>query len=493
MPRARRPTRKRATAIRRRWLIVILAVPLVLAVGRIAWWRLHDRGPRPEPAPPAAAAGPVEPAPRPTRLVAFSEGCVSAECHASLASSPKLHEPVAERACDACHEPDTGNHVFPLVVGAETLCLKCHDTGANLPVQHQAMSAEGCLACHDAHASTNSNLLNAGSVRETCARCHPNADGAVRHEPYAEGNCGACHEPHASREAGLLRGGVGSRHCAQCHAPTTEEMASAPHTHAGVEGECLACHSPHATRYKALLTTDLASTCTSCHPEVGKAAKGSLVSHDAVLKGDQCLACHKAHDSNLDKMLRDDERTVCLGCHDKAVTARDGRTIPSMAAALASAPVTHGPVSTGNCGACHSVHGSNHARLLRELNPSVLFGSFDIKNYALCFSCHSQDLVLADTPEATAFREGPINLHKKHLTYGGKARSCASCHSVHTSTQPRLIAEKAPYEGSDWLMPIDFELTPDGGRCTTSCHEPLSYSRAVPAPDLPADQEGGNP
>ncbi|MBK7406109.1 MAG: hypothetical protein IPJ41_16255 [Phycisphaerales bacterium] len=494
---------------RRRRVVLLVGAPaaLLIVLAVVLAWRLRDRHPPlPPPLPTPAAGGPVEPAPRPTHLVNFSDGCVSAECHAGMATAPKLHEPVAELACDACHQGDNGGHVYPLVVGPDRLCLKCHDTGTTEPVQHRAMSAEGCLACHDPHTSDNAQLLNAGSVRETCARCHPTTEGSTRHEPYAEGNCGACHEPHASAEPGLLRGGVGSRHCAMCHSATDEEMRSALHTHAGVEGECLACHGPHATKHKGLLVADIGTTCKGCHAEVSKAVEGSVVSHDAVLKGDQCLACHRPHDSNLDKMLRGDERTVCLGCHKDQLKARDGRTIPAMGALLTASPVIHGPVAAGNCGACHSIHGANHERLLRQLNPSVLYGSFDIQNYALCFGCHSQELVLTDSAEATGFREGTLNLHRKHMTYGGKARSCASCHAVHGSVQPRLIADAAPYEGSDWLVPIDFKLTPDGGSCASSCHETLTYSRSAPTPELeappegeptppsdPADQEGGAP
>jgi hypothetical protein len=50
---------------------------------------------------------------------------------------------------------------------------------------------------------------------------------------------------------------------------------------------------------------------------------------------------------------------------------------------------------------------------------------------------------------------------------------------VHSSHRPRLIAQTAAYDGSEWKMPMGFFLTPDGGGCSPGCHEPLRYSRSV--------------
>jgi predicted CXXCH cytochrome family protein len=360
-----------------------------------------------------------------------------------------------------------------------------------MPVRHEAVAAGGCLACHDAHGNGTPFMLVAATPAQTCAACHAADRGSVPHPPYHDGDCAACHEPHGSEFAMLLRGGEGADHCALCHADTITDMASARHSHAAVEGECLACHDAHVGRAPGLLHDTPGRSCASCHKEVGRTVAAALFSHDAVLEGDQCLACHTPHASDGPMMLRDTLPEVCLGCHADAVAASDGRVIPAMTAALAEAPLLHGPVAEGDCGACHSVHGGSHARLLREINPGVLSGPFDIRNYALCFACHDQALALEELTTSTQFRDGERNLHKAHLATNGRGRGCGDCHAVHSSSHPRLVADRIAYDGSDWTMEMNFVLTQEGGSCSPGCHEPLGYRRGEPAPA--PDQEGGAP
>ncbi|MFG0283396.1 MAG: cytochrome c3 family protein, partial [Phycisphaerales bacterium JB039] len=156
---------------------------------------------------------------------------------------------------------------------------------------------------------------------------------------------------------------------------------------------------------------------------------------------------------------------------------------------IATAPVVHGAVRDGDCSACHSVHGGQHARLLRAVDPAVLTTPFDARNYALCFSCHDSDL--AREPNATLFRDGQVNLHQTHLRSGDTSGSCRDCHAVHAGNQPRLIADTVDYQDSGWVTPMGFVLTEDGGSCAPGCHEPLSYSRRADPASPP--QTGGSP
>jgi predicted CXXCH cytochrome family protein len=298
------------------------------------------------------------------------------------------------------------------------------------------------------------------------------------HALYASGDCHACHDPHASDTPALLRGGTLVDHCRMCHGPRVEAMERGAHSHLDVEGSCLACHGPHAAAFPGLLTAEPRESCGACHPRVGEAVAGAAVSHDAVITGRQCLSCHEPHVAETAAMLRAEEAPVCMLCHDKAVTASDGRTVPSMGAAL-EAPLVHGPVRAGQCAACHSVHGANHARLLAQINPGILSGDFDIRNYALCFSCHDREMVFSESGSATEFRDGDTNLHRVHVRGAGRARGCGDCHAVHGAGRPRLIAESVPFEGSGWMMPLGFVLTADGGSCAPGCHEPLGYTRSA--------------
>lgn len=480
---------KAATLFRtkRRKAVVGIALLLLLATTAVAWRSLR---PARRHAPPAAIL-PADnsPAPRPTRVITFAEGCMTARCHTAVADAPVVHAPITAHACDTCHAPDAGSHKYPLARAKEKLCITCHDVGSSHLVQHKAMSeADSCLLCHDPHASNTRALLARTPAKtdiNACDKCHPRDQGSVSHRAYAENRCEICHAPHGGDNPGLLLASSVANNCRVCHAATVRDVETKSHSHRDLKGSCVACHSPHAAPFKGLLAAPPRESCVTCHADVGAAVDGATVSHDPVLKDEQCIRCHDPHGTNQPGMLRTSQADTCLSCHDKPLKSTEGRAIPSMAS-LADQPVIHGSAIHGQCSACHSVHGGNHAKLLREVNNTIPLGPYDARNYALCFSCH--DSHLADSPARTQFRDDTRNLHQVHLRNGDKSRSCAACHAVHAGDQPRLIAKFANFEGSNWAMPIGFTLLPDGGRCGPGCHEPLSYSRkpggikANPAP-----------
>ncbi len=453
------------------------ALALVLVCAATGWRLTHrsaaDAG---SPSENISLVRPVRgPAPRPDRVVTFAEGCMTSRCHASFADAPVKHAPSAHGACEACHAPDAGDHKYPLLAARGEVCSSCHDTGGHQTFQHKAMSEDSCLACHDPHASRTGALLKGASMPQTCAQCHPATQGRVRHAPYASDRCDECHDPHGADNRSLLVNGTGADACRPCHAAVARAVDTAPHAHRKVDRSCLACHAPHASGQKGLLTAPTRELCISCHEDIGRAVSGATVSHDPVLKDHQCVTCHDPHASGNPSMLRDTQAQVCLSCHDKPVVAADGRKIPEMSSTLAHAPAVHGAVRLGNCSDCHSVHGGTHAKLLRETNSKVLMDAYDARNYALCFSCHDKNL--AESGASTAFRDGNRNLHEAHLRSGEKSRSCAACHAAHSSDLPRLMARSVNFEGSGWQMPMNFQLTADGGKCGPGCHEPLEYSR----------------
>lgn len=482
-------TKARSVAQRRQKLSIAVGAGVLVAGGALAWWGVRSAYLKvnlPE-NPDGSVLLANVPAPKPTKVVTFQQGCTTSRCHADMTSAPAVHAPIAQGTCDTCHAPDAGGHTYPLLRAKSTLCTSCHDTGLHELFQHQAMGEDGCLACHNPHAGPTRALLAAGGERETCARCHPRTEGSLRHKPYAGDRCDSCHDPHGTDNRHLLLGGAGEAHCALCHANVVHEVEGGPHDK--IEARCLSCHAPHASDHKSLMLASTSATCIACHPKIGQTIANAVVSHDPVLKGEQCTTCHDPHASGNTKMLRDTKAKVCLSCHDKPQKARDGRAIPAMAATLAHAPVVHGAVQLGDCTACHSVHGSNHERLLREGAANILLGPYDLRNYALCFSCHDPNL--AEPAGATAFRDDATNLHTVHLKAGERSRSCATCHTVHAGDLPRLISKNVNLDGATWSMPMGFSLTSDGGRCASACHETLSYSRRPGG--AKSEPKGGRP
>jgi predicted CXXCH cytochrome family protein len=139
----------------------------------------------------------------------------------------------------------------------------------------------------------------------------------------------------------------------------------------------------------------------------------------------------------------------------------------------------HGPIRDGNCSGCHTLHGGQLPRLLKEPYPETFYQPFKVEAYALCFGCHDKQLVLTQQTEGlTRFRNGTRNLHYVHVNKAEKGRSCYACHNTHASRQPAHIRESVPY--GNWEIPIRFQVTETGGSCAPGCHRPAAYDRVKP-------------
>ncbi|MFZ4573648.1 MAG: cytochrome c3 family protein [Phycisphaerales bacterium] len=464
---ARNAITRLATKARARPRSVVSGV-LCIAVVLGAWRLLRSEVVPPRLSETTVRAASAAPAPRPTRVVAMSEGCSTASCHPALAD----HGRPGHSACGACHGPDVGGHRYPLAGAPADLCIGCHETGRVHPFPHNAVAEEGCLACHSPHAQGGRGLLARGTTAATCEQCHPRVRGAVTHRPFEDGDCEECHNPHGSMIPGLLRQATLAENCGLCHGGVVERMADARSSHGAVDGSCGGCHDPHVSTEKKLLTLPLREGCVRCHTETGADA---LVKGHPMTSDGRCDRCHDPHASDHAAMLRAPTERVCLDCHAREITGANGKSLaPLPVAQLASAGSAH-----SDCASCHSLHAGAGDHLLSARSEGVPLGPYDAANHALCFGCH--DSAMADPNGPTRFMNGGVNLHAAHLRRGERSGSCVNCHAVHTSGEPRMIAAKVRFQGSEWSMPLGFELTVDGGRCATSCHEPLAYSRGVGA------------
>ena len=140
-------------------------------------------------------------------------------------------------------------------------------------------------------------------------------------------------------------------------------------------------------------------------------------------------------------------------------------------------PSIHAPVAAGECESCHLGHGGDRPKLLKLNVAAVPPVPYATSAYALCFDCH--DPLLGTEKESlgvTGFRDGRQNLHRVHLQ-GSDPATCGTCHDYHASSQVKLLRAKAGSGKGE--VTLTFAEAPNGGSCTTSCHDPMTYVREL--------------
>jgi len=420
------------------------------------------------------------PAPKPTGFLPLGTSCVTPECHGAYAVAPHIHGPVAKRSCESCHADDVGGHKYPVFRDPIGMCSFCHVVAGTKSHQHKPVT-QSCTSCHNPHVSDAKFLLKAEPIDRSCAACHRVPWKRYTHSALASGDCSLCHQAHQSDNRMLLIGGTGPEHCFLCHEGVREAIAASPYVHKPLREQCTGCHDPHATDFEHQLKAPLDQSCLSCHKKLRERMQKVAYHHGAVTTGRTCANCHTGHASSHASLLPQRMDEVCLRCHDRPITTEDGRVIADMRPELKESKYRHGPVRSGQCSACHDAHGEDRRMLLRRPFAETFYAPFDVGNFALCFGCHSSEMVLLDkTVELTSFRNGQDNLHYRHVYRDRKGRTCRTCHEIHGSNLPKHMASEVPFEGSDWPLPIRFEKTQTGGRCSPGCHNPAAYDRNRP-------------
>ncbi len=407
--------------------------------------------------------------------------CLSSGCHSKQVGYTFLHGPTAVSACDACHEyQDPAKHSFTMKRPGRQLCDFCHidKTGTEGKVVHQPVAKGECTSCHNPHGSETRRLLTKPTLNALCLSCHTEAlKGAHSHKPAAE-NCTSCHEVHTGSHEKLLKSASRDL-CLSCHEGVGETIAKAAHGHKPVEGECLQCHKPHASDEIRMLAKSPQELCVSCHEVVGKTMAAATHPHSAATDARSCLNCHAPHGSEHAKQLLKSPVDTCMTCHQKAIVVDAKRTVAATTELTAAAFHKHGPINKGECSACHDVHGGAHDGLLVQPYEKTFYQAYSDTAYALCFKCHDRSLVVATSAEKeTGFRNGTRNLHSVHVNRTSQGRSCRACHTVHASRFDTMIADKVPF--GEWVLPLNFAKTENGGSCGPGCHRPASYDRVKP-------------
>ncbi|MEN8262926.1 MAG: cytochrome c3 family protein [Nitrospirota bacterium] len=242
----------------------------------------------------------------------------------------------------------------------------------------------------------------------------------------------------------------------------------------------------HASEEKAIPPIDTEASCVaaSCHDNMGK--KKSV--HGVGVNGKHCIKCHKVVNKGEHTFtLPPKAIEVCAQCHSgKYIAPSDILGKPPLI--MAGADIFeegqetqfHEPFAEGKCTECHDAHESDYYLHLKGSYPGTFYATFSLEVYGLCYNCHKDFRKVLTEPrtlETTAFRNGNLNLHYRHVNKR-KGRTCKACHHPHGSDNPKLIKEGFMF-GLRKLN-INYEKTETGGSCAPTCHIPVKYDRYEP-------------
>ena len=260
------------------------------------------------------------------------------------------------------------------------------------------------------------------------------------------------------------------RGCLECH----EDLLEGKVVHDPVgEGDCEMCHEGDAEEHEFTLPEPIGEACSMCH-EIGSAS-GAV--HGPVKVG-KCTACHNPHASDHEKLLLAEGEKLCWRCHGRT-QKRVGRqgVVENIRKVIAEASTPHEALEMG-CGECHPPHDSEEQGLFAMPFPEGPYAKGFDGSYELCMACHDESLITEAQSTETGFRDGEKNLHTVHVVRE-KSRSCAICHSPHGGGD-HLLRKQVRF--GQWLLPIGYQATDNGGTCTTACHEARGYDRTLQPP-----------
>jgi predicted CXXCH cytochrome family protein len=399
---------------------------------------------------------------------------------AALSKKVKL-DSAGQMQCTSCHDPHDNDLGAFLVMpnNASRLCVECHQKEGWAESSHgesdakwngqgrnpwpnskkaRSVSENACRNCHETHQKGGGRvLLRSAAEEENCSACH---NGNV-----AQKNVMASFQQYSAHPV---------TNTTQAHDPGEAAIIDVRHV------ECSDCHNPHqgADSGGELSETKIATARRP--PPVRGVSLGKSEVKRASRGYEICLRCHGDSPGKKEPRVKRqlDDGNIRLEIQQSSPSfhpiASPGRNpnVPSLIA-----PLT--PQSIMDCMDCHNSneagiggpsgpHGSAFEPILAMNYITADNTPESATAYALCYSCHSRDSILADESFAG---------HSKHIR--DESTPCSVCHDAHGVS----VVKGTPMNNSH-LMNFDTAVvTPNAlgnlyfedqgryaGSCSLSCH-----------------------
>lgn len=194
--------------------------------------------------------------------------------------------------------------------------------------------------------------------------------------------------------------------CLRCHAESLGRSQIRRSQHSLAQVACNGCHSIHGSRTaKYLLAREQREVCYGCHANV-RAQFSQPFKHRVNEGFMTCSDCHNPHGAQAPNWA--------MGSRPRMVDAALGNEEPCVKCHVDKRgpfAYEHPATRVDGCGACHTPHGSAHARLLKR--PAV---------FTLCLECHNG--LGGFGPQGDGIRTTPSS----HNMADPRFRNCTVCH-----------------------------------------------------------------
>jgi predicted CXXCH cytochrome family protein len=425
--------------------------------------------------------------------------------------------------CTACHDPHDNQYGNFLVMSNEQtpagvtspLCSTCHiPSGWDNTSPHYA--GAGCLNCHASHSAAVKQYLLKAPVDQLCYStpgCH-NDTLPPQHQAAARSLALAVKAP--VRLTPTAQAAV---------APTSTDMKSVfsqsiykhPVGQAGgykanerlplrrPRVDCVDCHNAHL----AGSSTHMKTTIQKSLRNVKGISKDTMAAVEATTEYQICYKCHSGPYAYKFISMNKPNRVIGESDQMKRFDSANPSFHPVTAIRRGNGASLlaqyQGSMLTITCSDCHNSdqskkaggtgpngpHGSRYEHILMaeyDMPVKGAAGRFSAcssyrSDYALCFTCHSEDYIMGS---GTNFMNGTANEHTRHVV--DRCVPCFACHDPHgVSTQAgatsmnnaHLINFDRGYAASQTLPNPRYTATGVArGNCTVSCHTGGTHSYA---------------
>lgn len=384
--------------------------------------------------------------------------------------------------CTACHDPhrdlyppasdplNSGNFLVLDNSSYSALCVACHNMPGTTTSAHYTAN-QACEKCHVSHAAPQpQRLLKGATLQDTCLfNCH-NGTPLAGNNVKASFSTAKAHQPgavvvsgsHDANENPLnFISSFAHVECVDCHNPCLVQHATTPlSSPPSINGRLAYVTIVKAADGTRTFATKEYEVCFKCHAQ--QPFTPAAVPRQ-IQTGDESARFSINNPSYLPVTVIGKVATVA-SLRTQIVGFTPARTLSTVSMIYCTdCHNSNNSAKVGGAGAT-GPHGSTYRHLLLDRYEQDTYPlAYSDNNYALCYRCHDQNVLL--NPALTTFPR-----HQSHLVT--HQVPCSICHDPHgvPVTLGATATKNAHLINFDTRFGITGSYNSVARSCTVSCH-----------------------